>query len=88
MSTEPDRAEFSVWLFFKDGHYIDEQRQLKAEAAVKLARDVTLRPAAQVGLIERVIITDGGDNTVFEWKHGQGVTFPPPPNDTTQNRNP
>lgn len=85
MSTEPDRAEFSVWLFFKDGHYIAEQRWLKAETAVTLARDVTLRPAAQVGLIERVIITDGGDSTVFEWKYGRGITFPAQ-NETKENR--
>jgi hypothetical protein len=28
-------------------------------------------------MVERVIITDGGDDCCFEWKRGEGVTFPP-----------
>ena len=28
--------------------------------------------------INRVIITDGGDYTVFEWKRGAGITWPLP----------
>jgi hypothetical protein len=68
--------EFSVCLFFPDGSYHYERRSLGAEAAVMLARDVTLRPAALAGLIGRVIITDGDDFACFEWTHGQGVTFP------------
>jgi hypothetical protein len=69
--------EFSVWLFARDGTHFAEQRWINAEAACTLARDVTLRPAVQAGLITKVIITDGGDHCVFEWKHGEGVTFPP-----------
>jgi hypothetical protein len=68
--------EFSVWIFFPDGSHVDEVRWVDAETAVRLAKEITERPAAEIGLIERVIITDGGDNTCFEWKHGQGVTFP------------
>ena len=69
--------EFSVWLFFPDGSHVAEDQWLEGEEAVRLARDVTARPAAKAGLIARVIITDGGDYTVFEWKHGHGVTYPP-----------
>jgi hypothetical protein len=29
-----------------------------------------------MGITERVIITDGGDSTVFEWKKDEGVVFP------------
>lgn len=28
-------------------------------------------------MVRRVIITDGDDFTVFEWKFGEGVTYPP-----------
>jgi hypothetical protein len=29
-----------------------------------------------LGTTARVIITDGGDYTTFEWQHGKGVVFP------------
>ena len=69
--------EFSVWLFFPDGSHIAEGTWLEGEEAVRLAREVTQRVAAKTGMIAKVIITDGGDNTVFQWKHGEGVTWPP-----------
>ena len=50
---------------------------VSAEEAVETARSYTTRPAAVLGIIRRVIITDGGDNTCFEWKNGEGVTYPP-----------
>ncbi len=67
--------EFSVWLFFPDGSYVPEKRWIGAEEAVKLAKSCTERPAAVAGFIPRIIITDGGDCTCFEWEHGKGVTF-------------
>lgn len=73
--SEEDQA-YSVALFFPDGSYIYEARNLGAEAAVMLAKRVTERPAAQLGMIARIIITDEGDCTAFEWKFGEGVTFP------------
>ncbi|WP_157083564.1 hypothetical protein [Bradyrhizobium manausense] len=33
--------------------------------------------AAKLGVVTRAIITDGGDFTDFEWKFGEGVTYPP-----------
>jgi hypothetical protein len=28
-------------------------------------------------MVKRIMITDGGDNAVFEWTHEDGITFPP-----------
>jgi hypothetical protein len=67
---------FAVVLFFPDGSYVYERRGLDAESAVKLAKECSERPAATIGMIARIIITDDGDHTVFEWKYREGVTWP------------
>jgi hypothetical protein len=70
---------FAVHLFFLFCSYHCEGAFLEAEAAATLAVECSRRPAAVAGFIRRIIITDGGDDTVFEWRYGEGVTFPPPP---------
>ncbi|MEY9181825.1 hypothetical protein [Bradyrhizobium sp. CB1015] len=46
--------------------------------AVILPREGTGRcVAAKLGVVTRVIITDGGDFINFEWKFGEGVTYTP-----------
>lgn len=67
-------GEFSVAQFYDDGHYEYLHRWISAGQAVYAAREYTRRITDDVA---RVIITDGGDNTVFEWKRGKGITFPP-----------
>ena len=69
--------EFSVYWFDPDGKYYAEARFIDVKAACQLAKSLMERPAAQFGIIRRVIITDGGDHTCFEWKHGVGITYPP-----------
>jgi hypothetical protein len=70
------RDEFSVYQFFPDEicervlHFVD------VETAVKCARRLTESVGARLGMTRRVIITDGGDCVCFEWKHGEGITFP------------
>jgi hypothetical protein len=68
-------GEFSVWLFFPDGWHAPEVERVDARTAVETAAAVTRRPACRTGIVERVIITDGGDHTCFEWTYGKGVTF-------------
>jgi len=68
--------EFSVVQFFPDGTYEYVRRFVTAEEAINVAKSYTTRPAAKIGVIQRVIITDGGDCTVFEWKYGEGIVFP------------
>jgi hypothetical protein len=70
---------FNVVQFFPDGTHEAIRERVGAQEAVETARDYTLatRPGVILGAIQRVIITDSDDFTVFEWKHGEGVTFPP-----------
>lgn len=76
MAYEP--GEFSVWLWFPDGTYMPEARYISAKDAVELSKRLTLRPAIATGIAcQRITITDGGDNTNFEWTPKDGVTFPP-----------
>jgi hypothetical protein len=70
-------GEFSVCQFFDDDSYEYVRRYVSAEEAVNAAKHYTQSIGAQVGTTRRVIITDGGDQTNFEWKYGEGVTFPP-----------
>lgn len=71
-------GQFSVFIFLPDDSHFAEARFIDAERAVGLARDITRRPAARLGIITRVIITDGGDCIVFEWIYRRGVTYPTP----------
>ena len=69
--------EFSVCQFFVDGSYEYVNRFVSAEDAVSTARHYCTSVGAKLGTTNRVIITDGGDCTVFEWEYGKGVIFPP-----------
>lgn len=68
---------FAVWQFFSDGTHECVGRGLNAKEAVKKAHAYCRSVGATVGTTVRVIITDDCDYTVFEWKRGEGVTFPP-----------
>jgi hypothetical protein len=69
-------GEFSVVIFYPDGTYEYVARGLSAADAVPIAKQWTERPGALLGAIARVLITDGGDMTNFEWRFGEGVTYP------------
>jgi hypothetical protein len=69
------RAEFSVYQFFQDGSYERVREFVSAEEAVKAAKHYCSSVAAQTGIVQRVIVTDGGDHTNFEWQYGKGITF-------------
>jgi len=71
-----DRPEFSVYQFLIDGSWERVREFVTAEEAVKAARHYTNNVATMMGVTERVIITDGGDCCVFEWKKDVGVTYP------------
>lgn len=70
-------GEFSVCQFFDDGTHEYVRRYVGGKEAVEAASHYAHSVGAKRGLVERVIITDGLDFTCFEWKPGEGVTFPP-----------
>lgn len=74
-----DPGEFSVYQFFRDGSYECVRSRVSAEEAMLAVQHYTSNVAAKLGITQRVIITDGGDCTNFEWRLGEGVTFPAKP---------
>jgi hypothetical protein len=70
-------GEFSVYQFFTDGTHEKVRSFVDAESAMKAVDHYTNSVAVKLGLVNRVIITDGGDCCCYEWKKGQ-VVFPKP----------
>lgn len=70
-------GEFSVVQYFLDGTYEYVRRYVSDQEAVKAARHYTDNVMARAGMIDKVIITDGGDCVCFEWRKDEGVVFPP-----------
>lgn len=75
MSDQP--GEFSVYQFFSDGTHEEVLRFVSAEVAVKQAASLAHSIGGRLGTTAQVIVTDGEDFTCFEWRHGEGVVFPP-----------
>jgi hypothetical protein len=72
-------GEFSVVQFFdaEPEQYEYVRRYVSAEEAVKAFNHYTNNVAVKMGVIKRVIITDGGDCIAMEWQKDKGITFPP-----------
>ena len=72
-------GEFSVYQFFKDESIAPEcvAHHVDVPTAGNKFAHYTQSVGAKLGLVVRVIMTDGGDHTCMEWQHGRGVTFPP-----------
>lgn len=51
-------------------------RGLPIKEAIDLAHSYTTRPAARMGIIRRVMITDASDNCCFDWQFRKGIVFP------------
>ena len=71
-----EHPEFSVYQFFPDETWERVLHFVTAEEAVSKAKVLTQTVGAKIGTTRRVIITDGDDFCCFEWKFGEGVTFP------------
>lgn len=69
---------FVVWQCSADDWRVKAAEGLPAKLAVGYARWMTQTQEARCGEIQRIIITDEANHTVFEWKFGEGVTFRTP----------
>jgi hypothetical protein len=70
---------FAVWVFVHDAEEWHERigpDDLDARTAVELAKKLVDITEAGGARMARIIIVDDEDNTVFEWRLGEGVTFP------------
>lgn len=72
-------GEFSVCQFFntKGESYEYVRRWVSDKEAAEAFAHYVQSVGARLGFTKRVIITDGGDCVNMEWKHGEGITFPP-----------
>ena len=74
--SEARTGEFSVCQFFVDESYEYVRRFVSPEEAFAAFQQFCTSVGAKIGTTARVIITDGGDFTNMEWKHGEGIVFP------------
>ena len=72
----PSEELFNTVQFFPDGTHEYIIRAVPCAAAMERACAYIARPAATIGLIQRIIVTDAGDCTCFEWRFEKGITFP------------
>lgn len=70
-------GEYATIQFFADDSYERVVEWVDAAEAVSVAKRLTDSIGARLGMTQRVIVTDGGDFTCFQWEYGKGVTYPP-----------
>jgi hypothetical protein len=69
-------GEYSVCQFFPDGQYEYTRRWVSAEEAMEAFTHYATCVTARIGITQRVIITDGGDQINYEWVYGKGLVYP------------
>ena len=75
MKVETD-GEFSVYQWFVNGTYERVLHLVDVNSAVVQACKLATSAGAKIGTTIRVMITDGGDCSCWEWVHGEGIVFP------------
>jgi hypothetical protein len=69
---------FTIWQFSHDDWHVKAAEGLPTKLAVDYAHWLAQTQEARGGEIQRIIITDEGNDAVLEWKFGEGVTFRTP----------
>jgi hypothetical protein len=75
-----DRGQFSVAIFYDEGTHDYIVRFVSAEQAFIAFRNcvaVAEHPRAKHPPV-RIIVTNGGDDTMAMWEVGEGLTYPDP----------
>lgn len=73
-------GDYYVTQFFTEEHEPRQQyEKIRSHVTVDKAAEVfnfyTTNVAAKTGITKRVIITDGDDYIVLEWRYGKGIVF-------------
>jgi hypothetical protein len=67
---------FNVIYFDEEGYWEYALRDVPAQRAVEKAKRMIEIAIEDDNDIDRIIITDSGDMTTFQWERGKGVVFP------------
>jgi hypothetical protein len=70
------REEYSVVVWYPDDSYEYVSRWVGGREAVEMAKRLTESVGGRSGLIAKVAVTDGADDTNFLWEYGKGIVFP------------
>lgn len=70
-------GEFSVYWWDDQGAQHTEYRYVDINVVKSAIMRLCKGPAAILGIVNRVMVTDGGDNACFDWNKTDGVVFPP-----------
>ncbi len=70
-------GEYSVAVWGADGEtYWYDKRYVAAEVAIPHSKKVIDSVGGRIGMISKVMVTDGGDCCVVLWEYGKGIVFP------------
>jgi hypothetical protein len=69
--------KYSVYWWDNQGNQIRELFVEDIEKVKEAVTRLTRGPAATIGIVRRVIITDSLDYINFEWRFQEGVVYPP-----------
>ena len=72
-----DRPQFNVCQYYIDRTYRYVDRGMLLRPATTAFVSAINHKDARRGVVRRVIMTDGGDIIVAEWKYSEGMVFPP-----------
>lgn len=70
-------GEFSTAVFYTDDTHEYVRRWVSPQEAMEAFIHHTNSVAVRLGMVKKVIITDGLDYTNMEWKKEKGITYPP-----------
>lgn len=70
-------GEFSVYQWFPNDQYEKVCEFVDSETAVRMALNLCVSIGGRLGTTVKVMITDGGDCSTWEWTHEEGMIFPP-----------
>lgn len=68
---------FSVFHWGLGDEQVREKYLVEFTEATESVKHLITSVAARAGFTKRVIMVDALDRTMFEWKFGEGITFPP-----------
>lgn len=71
-----DEEKFNIYWWDNEGEQYEEMRNAPIGYTQHAIVRLTKGPAAMLGVVRKVLVTDSGDCTCFLWTRERGVEFP------------